>query len=108
MLERLSQSLAGTRFGARLAAAAAPDSAWDAALARAAQAVHRAVPADSEAAVAHLEQLRTRGVDHLIVPAAASWWLEHYRGLREHLEHHYHLVSTTADCAVWKLTGAPA
>jgi hypothetical protein len=63
-------------------------------------------PRDSAAAVAHLELLRSEGVDHLAVPASASWWLDHYGGLREHLDKRCSLVAETADCAIWKLRGA--
>lgn len=43
-------------------------------------------PTDSDAAIGHLEQLRANGATHLAIPASCGWWLEHYDGLREHLE----------------------
>jgi GT2 family glycosyltransferase len=43
-------------------------------------------PGDSEAAVDHLEQLCERGFTHLVLPATASWWLEHYTGLAGYLD----------------------
>jgi glycosyltransferase involved in cell wall biosynthesis len=46
-------------------------------------------PADSEAAIAHLEDLRAQGGTHLLFPQTALWWLDHYRGLRQHLARHY-------------------
>jgi hypothetical protein len=49
-------------------------------------------PADSEAAIAHLEALRTKGAKYLLLPGTASWWLEHYSGFKQHLEQHYRLV----------------
>jgi glycosyltransferase involved in cell wall biosynthesis len=49
-------------------------------------------PADSEAAVAHLEQLRANGAEYLVIPASSGWWLEFYTGLREHLETSYQLI----------------
>lgn len=49
-------------------------------------------PDDSDAAVAHLEQLRANGATHLAIPASSAWWLEHYEGLREHLEARYEVV----------------
>jgi len=61
-------------------------------------------PPDSDAAVAHLELLRAQGVDHLAVPAASSWWLEHYGGLREYLERRCRLVAANPDCTIWKLS----
>ena len=42
-------------------------------------------PLDSAWAIDHLEQLRRRGADHLLLPAAAFWWLTHYAEFREHL-----------------------
>jgi hypothetical protein len=43
-------------------------------------------PADSQAAIAHLEQLRGRGARYLLIPRTAFWWLDHYRDLDGHLE----------------------
>jgi hypothetical protein len=42
-------------------------------------------PQDSEAALAHLEQLREKGAGYLVVPATVDWWLDHYEGFAEHL-----------------------
>jgi GT2 family glycosyltransferase len=49
-------------------------------------------PADSEEAVGHLEQLRESGADYLVVPPTYRWWLDHYDGLRQHLQSHYRAV----------------
>jgi GT2 family glycosyltransferase len=49
-------------------------------------------PADSEEAIGHLEQLRAGGASYLVVPTTYRWWLDHYDGLREHLESRYRLV----------------
>jgi GT2 family glycosyltransferase len=46
-------------------------------------------PADSEEAIGHLEVLRGRGADYLVVPPTYRWWLDHYDGLRRHLESRY-------------------
>jgi hypothetical protein len=43
-------------------------------------------PADSDAAIAHLERLRARGARYLVIPRTSFWWLEHYRGFAAHLE----------------------
>jgi glycosyltransferase involved in cell wall biosynthesis len=43
-------------------------------------------PADGAAAAAHLEELREAGAQYLVIPAEASWWLEHYPELREALK----------------------
>lgn len=42
-------------------------------------------PKDGVAAVQWLEQARRDGVDHLLLPATALWWLDHYAELRDHL-----------------------
>jgi hypothetical protein len=49
-------------------------------------------PADSEAAVVHLEALRANGAEYLVLPATAFWWLDHYDGLAAHLESRYAAV----------------
>jgi hypothetical protein len=43
-------------------------------------------PTDSDAAVAHLERLRAKGVRYLVIPRTAFWWLDYYRGLADHLQ----------------------
>ena len=43
-------------------------------------------PADSKAAIRHLEELRSRGAQYLVIPRTAFWWLEHYREFSQHLE----------------------
>jgi len=50
-------------------------------------------PFDSASAIAHLEELREKGADHLAFPAPSIWWLNHYEELRRHLESHYRVVS---------------
>jgi hypothetical protein len=46
-------------------------------------------PADGDAAVRHLEDLRADGVTHLVLPETALWWLDAYPEFRRHLESHY-------------------
>jgi GT2 family glycosyltransferase len=43
-------------------------------------------PGTSHQAVTQLEELRASGATHLAFPATSVWWLDHYRGLRDHLE----------------------
>ena len=43
-------------------------------------------PDDSAAAVAELERLVGAGWRYLVFPSTALWWLDHYGGLRRHLE----------------------
>jgi len=42
-------------------------------------------PADSTAAIAHLEELRARGAQYLLIPRTAFWWLEHYKEFSQYL-----------------------
>ena len=60
-------------------------------------------PATSDEAVAHLEALRARGMDYLVVPCSAFWWLEHYDGWREHLERRYARTFADERCVIWEL-----
>lgn len=50
-------------------------------------------PADSDAAIAHLEGLREAGAGFLLVPEPYFWWLEFYAGFREHLTRHHRVVA---------------
>lgn len=64
-------------------------------------------PADSTAAVEHLESLRRGGASHLVIPATSDWWLEHYAGFREHLEERYVQVFSDPDsCVIYALDNA--
>jgi len=49
-------------------------------------------PANSTAVISHLEEVRARGAEYLLIPQTALWWLEHYREFRAHLEAHYAFV----------------
>jgi GT2 family glycosyltransferase len=49
-------------------------------------------PADSDEAIGHLEALRDGGASYLVVPSTYRWWLNHYSGLREHLDRRYQAV----------------
>ena len=60
-------------------------------------------PADSAAAIAHLEQLRDRGGQFLLFPQTGLWWLDHYTELRIHLDQHYRLSLENADCRIYDL-----
>jgi GT2 family glycosyltransferase len=63
-------------------------------------------PADSEEAIAHLESLRARGAEFLVVPPTYLWWLRHYEGLREHLERRCEpVVSDDRAGAIYRLLG---
>jgi GT2 family glycosyltransferase len=61
-------------------------------------------PADSDEAIAHLEQLRAHGADFLLLPRTSLWWLDHYRGFRAHLEQRYGRIDD-ASCVIFELAG---
>ena len=65
-------------------------------------------PAGDTAAIAQLEALRARGADHLLLPATTLWWLDHYQGLRRHLEDRYTALLTDEHCAIYRLTARGA
>ena len=56
-------------------------------------------PADGEEAVAQLEALRAAGAEFLVIPAEASWWLEHYPELAAALEERGELLSRDPQAA---------
>jgi ATP-binding cassette, subfamily B, bacterial len=56
-------------------------------------------PADDGEAIDHLEELRERGADYLVLPATSLWWLDHYEGFRRHLER-YPCASEDRETAV--------
>jgi glycosyltransferase involved in cell wall biosynthesis len=61
-------------------------------------------PEDSERAVQHLDVLRGRGADYIVFPSAAFWWLDHYDGLRRHLETDHHRVVADERCVIYELS----
>ena len=61
-------------------------------------------PANSAEAIAHLENLRAKGGDFLLIPKPAFWWLEHYGAFKEHLEQRYRLAAREEDtCVIFDL-----
>lgn len=63
-------------------------------------------PADSGEAISHLEDLRAGGAEYLVFPPASLWWLDHYRGLRMHLESSYRVTAGPSDQCVVVSLGA--
>jgi hypothetical protein len=57
-------------------------------------------PADSAAAIEALERLRVKGAGYLVIPQVALWWLDHYAGLREHLDRRARIVARDDRTAV--------
>jgi tetratricopeptide (TPR) repeat protein len=61
-------------------------------------------PRTSTDAIRHLEKLRAKKADYLLFPGTASWWLDHYREFRQHLEKKYALVRHQAGvCTIFAL-----
>ena len=61
-------------------------------------------PADSAAAISHLEEQRAAGADHLVLPSTSFWWLDHYGLLADHLHEHYRAMVEHDDCLVFSLS----
>ena len=53
-------------------------------------------PGDDDEAIAQLRWLEQVGITHLVVPEPSFWWLEHYAGLRRHLDERYRSLPTSA------------
>jgi GT2 family glycosyltransferase len=63
-------------------------------------------PADSREAIARLEEQRAAGAEYIVFPTTGMWWLDHYEGLRRHLEGNYDcLLSDPETCSVFDLRG---
>jgi hypothetical protein len=61
-------------------------------------------PADSSAAIAHLEELRGKGAAFLLFPKTSFWWLEHYASFKWHLERTCRLIHRSDDtCWIFAL-----
>jgi len=57
-------------------------------------------PANSAEAISHLEKLRDKGGDYLLLPSTALWWFENYVEFKQHLESHYREVVRQEDACV--------
>ena len=64
-------------------------------------------PADGDAVITHLEELRDAGARYLVVPATGSWWLGHYGAFREHLSRVAKTIVATDDFWLYELFPAP-
>lgn len=61
-------------------------------------------PLDSDAALAHLRRQQDAGATHLVLPATALWWLDHYPAFGTHLaEQMPLLVDDARDCRIYAL-----
>jgi hypothetical protein len=63
-------------------------------------------PTDGPAAVAHLEEMCSDGLTHLVLPSASFWWLEHYPALGAHLEERAQRLWGDEDCMIFDLRRA--
>ena len=63
-------------------------------------------PADSVAAIEHLETLHAMGADYLLFPATAFWWLEQYPEFGRHLDVNYRRVWDDRYCRIYHLRSA--
>jgi GT2 family glycosyltransferase len=62
-------------------------------------------PKDSAEAISHLEELRERGGEYLLVPRTAFWWFEHYDAFAEHLASRYAALESDDACRLFALSG---
>jgi hydroxymethyl cephem carbamoyltransferase len=60
-------------------------------------------PADSDDAIAQIEELRRKGASHFVIPKPDLWWLDFYGGLREQLETRYRSVLQDEGCVIFAL-----
>jgi tetratricopeptide (TPR) repeat protein len=61
-------------------------------------------PANSAAAITHLEQLRAKGAEYILFPGTAFWWLEFYEDFRAYLDRHYALTMREGtECIIFDL-----
>jgi Glycosyl transferase family 2 len=60
-------------------------------------------PGNDERAIRELIRHQRAGATHVVVGWPAFWWLEHYAGLRTHLEGYAALVASNERLQVWEL-----
>ncbi len=62
-------------------------------------------PADSAAAITHLEALRAKGGNFFLLPNTAFWWLDYYQDFRKHLDAYYQRIWSDERCTIYQLSG---
>jgi hypothetical protein len=65
-------------------------------------------PADTAEAISQVDAVRAAGADYVLFPATAFWWLDHYPGLRKHLQHCHQLTYRDDACAIFALCATAA
>jgi hypothetical protein len=63
-------------------------------------------PADGAEAIEHLEDLRARGAQYLVLPETAFWWLDHYGELAQFLDRRCDRVLSDESCVIYALPPA--
>jgi hypothetical protein len=64
-------------------------------------------PANSAAAIAHLEELQAKGAQHLVFPKVAFWWLdegEGYKEFKQYLDRRCRHIYRDENCIIYQLT----
>jgi hypothetical protein len=62
-------------------------------------------PATDADAVAHLESLRKKGVEYLLLPSTSLWWLDHYAEFARHLDRiGRRVIDGRSTCVLYALT----
>lgn len=64
-------------------------------------------PADSAAAIKHLQELRARGAQYLLLPSSSFWWLDYYAEFKSYLDA-CRRVWDAEDCTIYRLEDAVA
>jgi hypothetical protein len=61
-------------------------------------------PGDGVEAIRELERVIRKGVQYLVFPATALWWLDHYSELKDHLETvHERVGGDDESCVIFRL-----
>jgi hypothetical protein len=60
-------------------------------------------PEDSQAAIEHLEALRSKGAQYLVFPETALWWLDFYGDFAEHLDGRYRVLEQAESCVIYDI-----
>ena len=65
-------------------------------------------PANSEAAIVHLQTMRALGATHFVLPEPSRWWLDHYAELSLYLETRCRVLFRNDDiCRIYSLVDRP-